>query len=70
MLAALPASRDRDRVARPRIDLFSTNSATAFSGLLCDSAMIVIAFQSSPMRSRPPAAGRACVPRRRTLTVF
>jgi hypothetical protein len=25
--------------------LFSTSSATAFSGLLCDSAMIVIAFQ-------------------------
>jgi hypothetical protein len=25
--------------------LFSTSSATALSGLLCDSAMIVIAFQ-------------------------
>jgi len=33
--------------------LFSTNSAIAFSGLLCDSAMIVIAFQSSPIFSRP-----------------
>jgi hypothetical protein len=25
--------------------LFSTSSATAFSGLLCDRAMMVIAFQ-------------------------
>src|ERR1700688_2424100 len=33
--------------------LFSTNSAMAFSGLLCESAMIRIAFQSSPMRSLP-----------------
>src|SRR5262245_54356739 len=34
---------------------FSTNSAIAFSGLLCDSAMMRIAFQSSPIRSLPPA---------------
>jgi hypothetical protein len=33
--------------------LFSTNSAIALSGLLCDSAMIRIAFQSSPIRSFP-----------------
>src|SRR5215467_12000962 len=33
--------------------LFSTNSATAFNGFCCESAMIVIAFQSSPMRSLP-----------------
>ena len=32
---------------------FSTNSAIAFRGLLCESAMIRIAFQSSPMRSFP-----------------
>ena len=36
--------------------LFSTNSAIAFSGLLCDSAMIRIAFQSSPIRSLPFAS--------------
>jgi hypothetical protein len=33
--------------------LFSTNSAMAFSGLLCESAMIRIAFQSSPIRNLP-----------------
>src|SRR4051812_40082186 len=33
--------------------LFSTNSAIAFKGLLCESAIIRIAFQSSPMRSLP-----------------
>src|ERR1700722_9385505 len=33
--------------------LFSTNSAMALSGLLCESAMIRIAFQSSPIRSLP-----------------
>ena len=33
--------------------LFSTNSAIALSGLLCDSAMIRIAFQSSPILSLP-----------------
>jgi hypothetical protein len=33
--------------------LFSTNSATAFKGFCCESAMIVIAFQSSPILSRP-----------------
>jgi hypothetical protein len=33
--------------------LFSTNSAIALSGLLCESAMIRIAFQSSPMRGLP-----------------
>jgi len=32
---------------------FSTNSAMAFSGFDCDRAMIVIAFQSLPMRSLP-----------------
>jgi len=36
--------------------LFSTNSAIAFSGLLCDSAMMRIAFQSSPILSLPPSA--------------
>lgn len=42
--------------------LFSTNSAIAFRGLPCDRAMMVMAFQSSPMRSLP------VVPRaRRTL---
>jgi hypothetical protein len=35
--------------------LFSTSSAIAFSGLLCDNAMMVIAFQSSPIFSRPRA---------------
>jgi hypothetical protein len=35
--------------------LFSTSSAIAFSGLLCDSAMMVIAFQSSPILSLPRA---------------
>jgi hypothetical protein len=33
--------------------LFSTSSAIAFRGLLCDSAIMVIAFQSSPILSRP-----------------
>src|ERR1700722_11156010 len=33
--------------------LFSTNSAMAFSGLLCESAMIRMAFQSSPIRNLP-----------------
>lgn len=33
--------------------LFSTNSAIAFSGLLCDRAMMRMAFQSSPIFSRP-----------------
>src|SRR5258708_32092164 len=35
--------------------LFSTNSATALSGLLCESAMMRIAFQSSPILSLPRA---------------
>src|SRR6266568_2835643 len=33
--------------------LFSTNSATAFNGFCCERAMIVMAFQSSPIRNRP-----------------
>src|SRR5229473_6973944 len=33
--------------------LFSTNSAMALSGLLCESAMMRIAFQSSPIRNLP-----------------
>src|SRR5215469_12375945 len=33
--------------------LFSTNSAMAFSGFVCESAMMRIAFQSSPIRSLP-----------------
>jgi hypothetical protein len=37
--------------------LFSTNSATALSGLFCDKAMMVMAFQSSPIRSRPELRG-------------
>src|ERR1700682_5539814 len=32
---------------------FSTNSAMALSGLLCERAMIRIAFQSSPIRNLP-----------------
>ena len=36
--------------------LFSTNSATAFSGLSCDGAMMLIADQWSPMRSLPAAS--------------
>src|SRR5450755_486314 len=39
--------------------LFSTNSAMALSGLLCDRAMIRIAFQSSPILSLPAALGRS-----------
>src|ERR1019366_8498493 len=35
--------------------LFSTNSATALSGLLWESAMMRIAFQSSPILSLPLA---------------
>src|SRR4030095_12673181 len=38
--------------------LFSTSSAIAFSGLLCDKAMMVIAFQSSPILSLPRARSR------------
>src|SRR5205814_5430858 len=33
--------------------LFSTSSATAFRGLLCESVTTRIAFQSSPIRSCP-----------------
>jgi hypothetical protein len=33
--------------------LFSTNSAIAFKGLLCESAMFRIAFQSCPIRRLP-----------------
>jgi hypothetical protein len=33
--------------------LFSTNSATAFSGLACELAMILIAFQWLAIRSFP-----------------
>jgi hypothetical protein len=36
--------------------LFSTSSAIAFKGLVCDSAMMVMAFQSSPIRSLPRAS--------------
>src|SRR5215468_6534011 len=36
--------------------LFSTNSAIAFSGLLCESAMMRIAFQSSPILNLPCSA--------------
>src|ERR1035438_6786822 len=32
---------------------FSTNSAMALSGLLCERAMIRMAFQSSPIRNLP-----------------
>jgi hypothetical protein len=35
--------------------LFSISSATAFMGLECESAMMVIAFQSSPILSLPRA---------------
>src|SRR6185503_15989040 len=35
---------------------FSTNSAMALRGFDCDSAMIVIAFQSLPMRNLPREA--------------
>ena len=34
---------------------FSTNSAIALRGLLCESAMIRMAFQSSPILSFPPS---------------
>src|SRR6476659_2646730 len=40
--------------------LFSTNSAIAFKGLLCESAMIRIAFQSSPILSLPRSAALLC----------
>jgi hypothetical protein len=33
--------------------LFSTNSAIAFRGLLWESAMMRMAFQSSPIRNLP-----------------
>src|SRR5438552_13939374 len=38
--------------------LFSTSSAIAFNGLLCDKAMMVMAFQSSPILSLPRARSR------------
>lgn len=38
--------------------LFSTSSATALIGLLCDSAMMLIAFQWLPMRRFPLAGCR------------
>jgi hypothetical protein len=41
--------------------LFSTNSATAVSGFDCDKAMILIAFQSSPMGSLPVCSGAGFV---------
>ena len=40
-------------VTRLGVDAVLANSATAFNGLLWESAMMVIAFQSSPMRSLP-----------------
>ena len=43
------------RLARASM-LFSTNSATAFSGLLCERAIMRIAFQLSPMRNLPESA--------------
>ena len=45
-------ANDSDIVARASME-FSTNSAMALSGFDCESAMIVIAFQSLPMRSLP-----------------
>src|SRR5438309_2828407 len=40
--------------------LFSTNSAIAFNGFPCESAMIRIAFQSSPILSLPRSAALPC----------
>src|SRR5580765_8832529 len=48
--------------------LFSTNSAIALSGLLCESAMIRIAFQSSPILSLPPSAGLSLRVKREAVT--
>src|SRR5208283_2019578 len=42
--------------------LFSTNSAIAFRGLLCERAMMRIAFQSSPIRSLPLSLALAFMP--------
>ena len=45
-------------VARLASMLFSTSSAIAFSELLCDNAMMVMAFQSSPISvCRAPRSG-------------
>lgn len=52
--AAVFAAGDDD-VLRLCVDAVSTNSATAFSGLFCESARMVMAFQWSPMRRRPEA---------------
>src|SRR5580765_436352 len=48
--------------------LFSTNSAIALSGLLCESAMIRIAFQSSPILSLPPSPGLSLRVKREAVT--
>jgi len=52
MATLFAAARDGD-VAGGASMLFSTNSATALRGFCCESAMILMAFQSSPMRKRP-----------------
>jgi hypothetical protein len=49
--------------------LFSTNSAMAFKGLDCDSAMIRMAFQSSPIRNLPVSLFFAFMLRRQNQTV-
>ena len=45
-------------LARNRQIAFSTNSAIALRGFDCESAMMVIAFQSSPMRNLPRSPAR------------
>lgn len=46
---------DRAIYQPPASMVFSTSSATALSGFCCDSAMIVMPFQSSPIFSFPPS---------------
>ena len=52
MRAVFSAAGDRD-VLRLRVDAVLDELGNALSGLLCDSAIMRIAFQSSPIRSLP-----------------
>ena len=52
--ALLTVARDCDGLG-VGVDAVSTNIAMALNGLLCDSAMMRIASQSSPIRSLPPS---------------
>jgi hypothetical protein len=55
VFAVLPTTRDRD-LPRVRLDAVLDELGNSFQRVLCDRAMIRIAFQSSPIRSLPFAS--------------